>query len=140
MPDGITRRTALCAAALGALTSSLAACGSAAPRRTGGTGTAKPGDRLAGLADVPVGGGVLVDVPGDAQLLLVRPEEDVVRAFDPTCPHADTLVGPPSGGVITCPTHRSTFDPATGAVRRGPATGGLAEVPVTTSGQDVLLG
>jgi nitrite reductase/ring-hydroxylating ferredoxin subunit len=139
VPDGITRRTVLCATALGALTP-LAACGAGAPRRTGGTGTAKPGDRLAGLADVPVGGGVLVDVPGDAQLLLVRPEEGVVRAFDPTCPHVGTLVGPPSGGVITCPTHRSTFDPATGEVRRGPATSGLTEVPVTTSGQDVLLG
>ncbi|MFI9011998.1 Rieske (2Fe-2S) protein [Actinosynnema sp. NPDC053489] len=127
------RRTLLC----GLL--ALTACGTGAPPRRPGVGSARPGDRVAGLADVPVGSGALVDVGGDGRLLLVRPSESEVRAFNPACPHQGTAVNPPAAGVITCPTHSSTFDPVTGAVLSGPSPRGLAEVAVVVSGSDVLL-
>ncbi|GGP62363.1 Rieske (2Fe-2S) protein [Saccharothrix coeruleofusca] len=127
------RRTLLC----GLL--ALTACGTPSPGRTPGPGSARPGDRIAGLADLPVGSGALVDTPGGGQLLLVRPADTEVRAFNPACPHQGTVVNPPAGGAIVCPTHRSEFDPATGAVTRGPAVKGLAEVAVRLAGQDVLL-
>lgn len=127
------RRTLLC----GLL--ALTACGTGTPARAPGVGSARPGDRVAGLADVPVRSGALVDVAGDGQLLLVRPSESEVRAFNPACPHQGTTVNPPAAGVITCPTHRSAFDPASGAVLSGPSPSGLAEVAVTVSGADVLL-
>ncbi|QFZ22057.1 Rieske (2Fe-2S) protein [Saccharothrix syringae] len=127
------RRTLLC----GLL--ALTACGTAAPTRRPGVGSARPGDRIAGLGDVPVGSGALVDVAGNGQLLLVRPSDAVVRAFNPACPHQGTTVNPPAAGAITCPTHRSTFDPASGAVLSGPSPRGLEEVPVVVSGGDVLL-
>ncbi|WP_447009299.1 Rieske (2Fe-2S) protein [Saccharothrix hoggarensis] len=127
------RRTLLC----GLL--ALTACGTGAPAREPGVGSARPGDRVAALADVPVGSGALVDVGGDGQLLLVRPSEAEVRAFHPACPHQGTVVNPPAAGVITCPTHRSAFDPASGAVLSGPSPRGLAEVPVAVSGADVVL-
>lgn len=137
MSDGFTRRSVLCAAVVGGL---LTACGtSSAPKRVGGVGSAKAGDRLAASADVPAGGGVLVETPGNGQLLLVRGTEGQVRAFNPTCPHQGTTVEPPLAGVITCPTHHSTFDPATGAVRTGPSTKGLTEIPISVSGDAVLL-
>lgn len=120
------RRTLLC----GLL--ALTACGAGAPARRPGVGSARPGDRVAGLADVPEGAGVLVDVASDGQLLLVRTGSSV-RAFNPACPHQGTTVNPPAAGVITCPTHRSAFDPESGAVLSGPSPSGLAEVPVTVS-------
>lgn len=133
------RRTLLCG--LLALTAGvpLTACGTGAPARRPGTGSARPGDRVAGLADVPVGSGALVDVGSDGQLLLVRPSESEVRAFHPACPHQGTTVNPPAAGAITCPTHRSAFDPTSGAVLSGPSPRGLTEVAVVVSGADVLL-
>jgi Rieske Fe-S protein len=131
----VNRRTLLCG--LAAL--SVAGCSTSTGKKTPGPGTARPGDRLAAVADVPVGGGVLVDTPGNGQLLLVRPEAGKLVAFNPACPHQGTTVNPPTAGEITCPTHRSGFDLATGAVRTGPAPRGLAEVAVTVSGSDVLL-
>ncbi|WP_329790271.1 Rieske (2Fe-2S) protein [Lentzea sp. DG1S-22] len=121
------------------LAAALAACGEPAARKTGGVGTARAGDRVTPVSAVPVGGGVLVDMPGNAQLLVVQPQSGEFRAFNPSCPHVGSLVNPPTGGVITCPLHGSTFDPATGAVRKGPATSGLVEVAVTRSGDDLVL-
>jgi Rieske Fe-S protein len=89
---------------------------------------------------VPVGSGVLVDMPGNAQLLVVQPQPGEFRAFNPACPHVGSLVNPPAGGVITCPLHGSDFDPSTGAVRKGPATTGLTEVAIAVSGEDLVLG
>ncbi|HEX6341510.1 Rieske (2Fe-2S) protein [Umezawaea sp.] len=130
----MNRRTLLCG--LAALP--LAACAST-PGKTPGPGTAKPGDRLAALADVPVGGGVLVDTPGNGQLLLTQPGAGTVKAFNPACPHQGTTVAPPTAGEITCPTHRSGFDPATGAVLTGPAPRGLTEVAVRITPEGVVL-
>ncbi|MFI9816735.1 Rieske (2Fe-2S) protein [Saccharothrix variisporea] len=128
------RRTLLLCGLL-ALTGCASSTGST---RKPGVGSARAGDRIAGLADVPDGSGALVPVGADGQLLLVRSGSSV-RAFNPACPHQGTIVNPPTAGVITCPTHRSTFDPSTGAVRSGPAEKGLAEVPVRVTGQDVVL-
>jgi Rieske Fe-S protein len=94
---------------------------------------------VASAASVPVGSGVLVDMPGNAQLLVVQPRSGEFRAFNPACPHVGSLVNPPAGGVITCPLHGSAFDPTSGAVRKGPATSGLTSVAVALSGEDVVL-
>ena len=130
---GVDRRTLLC----GLL--ALTACGTGGATRRPGVGSARPGDRVTALADVPVGSGALVDVGADGLLLLVRPSESEVRAFNPACPHQGTTVNPPTAGAITCPTHRSAFDPVSGAVLAGPSPRGLAEVAVSVSGADVLL-
>ncbi|WP_231642806.1 Rieske (2Fe-2S) protein [Nocardia sp. NRRL S-836] len=94
---------------------------------------------MTAAASVPQGGGVLVDMPGNAQLLVVQPRSGEFRAFNPSCPHVGSLVNPPAGGVVTCPLHGSAFDPETGAVRKGPATSGLTEVPIAVSGDDLVL-
>lgn len=131
----MNRRTLLCG--LAALP--VAGCATSTGKKNPGPGTAKPGDRLAALEDVPVGGGVLVDTPGNGQLLLTQPVAGTVKAFNPACPHQGTTVNPPTAGEITCPTHKSGFDLASGAVRTGPAPRGLAEVAVTVTWEGVLL-
>ncbi|WP_256557578.1 Rieske (2Fe-2S) protein [Lentzea sp. HUAS12] len=91
------------------------------------------------MSSVPEKSGLLVDMPGNAQLLVVQPRSGEFRAFNPACPHVGSLVNPPAGGAITCPLHGSTFDPATGEVRKGPATSGLTEVAISRSGDDLVL-
>ncbi|WP_189155953.1 Rieske (2Fe-2S) protein [Lentzea pudingi] len=130
------RRTVL----LCGLAAALSACGEPAPRKTGGVGTARPGDRVVAVSAVPSGSGLLVDMPGNAQLLVVQPRSGEFRAFNPACPHVGSLVNPPAAGVITCPLHGSTFDPSSGAVREAPATSGLTEVALVRSGDDLVLG
>lgn len=145
-PTTRSRRQVLCGLMVGLLApGALAACstdatdspsGGSTPTTGGGVPPAQDG-ALAALADVPDGGGVLVEGP-DTQILLVR-SGDEVTAFNPACPHQGTIVNPPQGGAIVCPNHGSTFDAATGAVTRGPATAGLAEIPVKVEGGNVVL-
>jgi cytochrome b6-f complex iron-sulfur subunit len=134
---GPNRRTVLCglAAALAA-PGALAACSSAGESQPGAPTTTAPAPAAAPgggtgvpLAQVPVGGGTILTV-GERPVLVVQPTAGTVKAFDASCPHQGTTVDPPQGGVITCPNHFSQFDAATGAVRKGPADTGLAEVPV----------
>lgn len=129
---GPNRRTVLCglAAALAA-PAALAACSSGGEFQPG-TPTTTPAAPGGGsgvpLAQVPVGGGTILTV-GERPILVVQPTAGTVKAFDASCPHQGTTVDPPQGGVITCPNHFSQFDAATGALRKGPADTGLAEVP-----------
>lgn len=142
----LSRRNAICGllAALAA-PGALAACSSdsaapAAPVSSGPAATVgpAPSTSLAALADVPVGGGTIVDGP-DGPLLLVRETEGTVTGYDARCPHAGTTVSPPADGTIVCPNHGSQFDPATGAVTLGPARSGLLPVAVTVTGDQVAL-
>ena len=130
------RRQVLCGMAIGLAGGALAAC---APTRVGGAGSAKPGTVLAKVGDVPVGGGMLADAGTNGLVLLIASAPGRIHGFDPTCPHAGAKVGPPQHGVITCPAHGSQFDPATGALERGPAPRGLTPVPVAIRGGDVVL-
>lgn len=136
MSTPLPRRAVLCG--LLALAGS-AACGSDKPPRVGGTGSAKPGEELARLANLPAAGGALVETPGNGILLIVRGKDGAVRAFDPRCPHKGNLVSPPVAGVIDCPTHGSAFDGESGEVRKGPAKTGLKEIPVRLDGERILL-
>ncbi|OLR94773.1 Rieske (2Fe-2S) protein [Actinokineospora bangkokensis] len=104
---------------------------------TGSTGGAPGGSALAAVADIPDGGGKLVDGP-DGQVLLVR-SGGAVKAFDPSCPHQGAAVEPPENGVITCPRHGSTFTSTDGAVTKGPARTGLKEIAVKVEGANVVL-
>ncbi|SDC15782.1 Rieske (2Fe-2S) protein [Actinokineospora iranica] len=147
-PEPHSRRQVLCglAVALVAPAAVVAACGSdtgSAPTTTttggGAPGSAtQGGGALTALADVPDGGGVLVDGPSGKKVLLVR-SGSTVKGLDPTCPHKGVTVAAPVGGTITCPAHNSTFDGATGALKGGPATTGLKEIPVKVDGANVVL-
>jgi len=104
---------------------------------TGGSTGSAGAAGLAALADVPDGGGLIVESGGKP--LVITRTGDVVKAFGAACPHAGTTVSPPKGGVITCPNHGSQFGATDGSLKKGPATKGLTEVPVKVAGDQVVM-
>jgi nitrite reductase/ring-hydroxylating ferredoxin subunit len=104
---------------------------------TGGSTGSAGAAGLAALADVPDGGGLIVESGGKP--LVITRTGDVVKAFGAACPHAGTTVSPPKGGVITCPNHGSQFGATDGSLKKGPSTKGLTEVPVKVSGDQVVM-
>ena len=97
----------------------------------GGSG----GTRLAPLAQVPTGGGIVVT---NANVVLTRPASDNVQCFSATCTHQGCTVADVRDGRIECPCHGSAFDAATGAVVRGPASRPLPRVQVVVRDQTVF--
>ena len=94
---------------------------------------------LIALADVPEGGGAVVDNPNGGKMVIARTSATEVKAFNATCPHQGSIVGEPEGGTITCPSHGSQFGAADGSLKRGPATKGLTEIAVKVSNDQVYL-
>ncbi|WP_394617537.1 Rieske (2Fe-2S) protein [Lentzea sp. JNUCC 0626] len=144
----VSRRAALCgiAVALAVPSGLVTACSSTSPSSSsptsGGsepTSAGTPGTALVALADVPEGGGAVVDAPGGKRIVVARISATEVKAYDASCPHQGSMVGEPSGGTITCPSHGSQFAAADGAVKKGPATTGLKAVAVKVDGDQVVL-
>jgi Rieske Fe-S protein len=130
-----TRRSLLIAGGAGLGAVALAACagGPDIPELTG----IGAGDVVVPMADVPVGGTYEVSIDG-RRVLIGRPTEGTVVAFDATCTHQGCTVRATEDGLV-CPCHGSAFDPATGAAVHGPATEPLAPVRVTVRDADVVL-
>jgi nitrite reductase/ring-hydroxylating ferredoxin subunit len=145
-----SRRQVLCGLVVALMApAGLAACSDDAPSAGGGsTGGTTPGGSTGGggggstgavaLADIPDGGGVIVDAPDGSKALVVRNGEEV-KAFNAACTHQGTIVDAPQDGVATCPNHQSQFDAETGEVLQGPATQPLAELTVQVEGGQVVL-
>lgn len=90
---------------------------------------------------VPVGGAAPATDPttGDP-IYVLQLQPGAYTALDRICPHQGCEVSFISAAAgFQCPCHLSTFD-ASGAVTQGPATTGLAKIPVTKSGNDILRG
>lgn len=145
-----SRRDVLCGlmVALVAPGALVAACsdsdssGSDTPTQGGnpqGNGNNAPGQSLTALADVPDGGGLIVDNPAGGKLVVVRTNGSEVRAYNASCTHMGTIVGAPQDGVSTCPNHGSQFAMSDGSVKKGPATQPLAAVKVKVDGDQVVL-
>lgn len=132
------------AAATTALT--LAACGGS-PEPTATSGAAAAGERstttttagsaLAAVADVPVGGGVVLPGP---RLVVTQPTAGQFKAYSSTCPHQGCLVTQVQDGFIVCPCHGSRFAVATGQpTPDSVAKSALAAEAVTVVGGAVVL-
>jgi nitrite reductase/ring-hydroxylating ferredoxin subunit len=105
---------------------------------TGGSTAAGSSSGLAALADVPDGGGVVVDNPNGGVLLIVKSGSDV-KAYNAACTHMGTTVDAPVDGISTCPNHGSEFSITDGSVKKGPATKALGAVSVKVDGDNVVL-
>ncbi len=81
------------------------------------------GTPLAAVADVPVGGGLVLAA---RDTVLVRPDADTIRAYTATCTHQGCSVTEVVAGEIRCVCHGSTFA-LDGTVTGGPAPAPLAE-------------
>jgi len=134
----LTRRTLLVAGGAGTALA-LAACapGDTGPKSGTDTGTTAPTE-VAALADIPVGGAIAVMFDG-SQIIVSQPTAGEVVAFSAICTHQGCIVVPEKKG-LNCPCHQSLFDPATGAVLKGPATEPLPPVTVTLDGDRILAG
>ncbi|WP_434442102.1 Rieske (2Fe-2S) protein [Lentzea sp. E54] len=143
----VNRRAALCGivVALAVPSGLVTACSSGstdspAPTQGGSTpASGSAGTALVALADVPEGGGAVVDGPDGKKIVVARVSAAEVKAYDATCPHQGSIVAEPSGGTILCPSHGSQFSPADGSVKKGPATSGLRAVAVKVDGDQVVL-
>jgi Rieske Fe-S protein len=158
-PHGPTRRTVLRAAGLAALAgggaAALAACssdaGTAAPAASsaaapsGGASSSAPaasssasapaGPASVAAADVPVGGGVVLK---DANYVITQPKKGQYKAFSKICTHMGCPVAEVTK-TIDCHCHGSKYSIEDGSVVNPPATKGLAESPVTVSGDKVVV-
>jgi Rieske Fe-S protein len=86
------------------------------------------GRRLADVAQVPPGGGIVLDAP---KIVLSRSQTGDVHGFSAVCTHQGCVVSSVQNGQIICPCHGSRFDAQTGRVITGPATAPLPSVAVT---------
>jgi Rieske Fe-S protein len=86
------------------------------------------GRRIADLAQVPAGGGLILS---QDKIVLTRPPGASVHAFSATCTHQGCTVTTISGGTIDCPCHGSRFDIRNGAVVAGPAPRPLPVIAVS---------
>ena len=102
---------------------------------TGGGGSAQG---LAALADVPDGGGLIVDNPSGGKILLAR-TGDEVKAYNAACTHMGTIVDAPKDGVSVCSNHGSEFSTEDGSVKKGPATQPLPTIAVAVEGDQIVL-
>ncbi len=115
--------------------------GSAAPGSSPAPGSSAAagggaGGALASVADVPVGGGIIL---ADAKIVLTQPEAGTIMAFSATCTHAGCAVTNVADGAITCPCHGSSFSITDGAVLGGPAPSPLPEQQITVDGDSITL-
>ncbi|HWJ08116.1 MAG TPA: Rieske 2Fe-2S domain-containing protein [Nocardioides sp.] len=104
---------------------------------SGATRQAPAGGGLVAVADVPVGGGVVL---ADEELVVTQPAAGEFKAFSAICTHQSCLVTSVSDNTISCPCHGSTFSAEDGSVTGGPAPSALSAVAVEVSGDQVVKG
>ncbi|MGA8258229.1 MAG: Rieske (2Fe-2S) protein [Nocardioides sp.] len=73
-------------------------------------------------ADVPVGGGVIVEA---REVVVTQPKANRFRVFSAVCTHTGCIVNTVSQRRIGCPCHGSQFKITNGAVHTGPAAAPL---------------
>jgi Rieske Fe-S protein len=86
------------------------------------------GVALAPVVKIPMAGGLILN---KRRIVLTKDGQGAVHGFTAVCPHQGCTVSEVEKGLIGCPCHGSSFDAETGAVVRGPATRGLAVIPIT---------
>jgi Rieske Fe-S protein len=147
----LTRRAALAGGCAAVCAATLSACATysygdrapapappppppADPAAAGSGGGGAP--PLVAVADVPVGGGVVLAAQN---LVVTQPEAGTFKAFDAACTHQGCAVNEVADGTINCPCHGSKFAVADGAPTEGPAEQPLPERAVAVQGTAVVL-
>jgi len=131
---------------------SLTACGASADDAASGVESAASGaasaasgaassaagamQDLAKKADIPVGGGMVIE---SAKVVITQPTAGEYKAFSAVCPHQGCTVSGVEDGTINCACHGSKFDIATGEVKQGPATSGLPTKSATVGADGISV-
>jgi len=105
----------------------------------GGTGAASapPANLLTTTAQVPVGGGKIIDGPN---VVVTQPVAGTFKGFSAVCTHQGCIVSTIANGTIDCPCHGSKFSIKDGSVVNGPAPSPLPPVTITVQGTSILKG
>ena len=135
---GLAAMTALTACAGYGSGGPVPAAPSGVPNEAAGTagGTRAAQARVAAVADVPVGGGIVLAAQ---DLVVTQPVAGTFKGFSATCTHQGCKVNEVVGGTINCPCHGSRFAVADGAPTAGPASRPLPEKAVAVQGTSVVL-
>ena len=134
-----SRRESLKAAGIAvAGVAGLAACGSSTGDAvsSAASGAASAASELVAKADIPVGGGKILD---GIKVVVTQPTEGDYKAFSAICTHNQCTVSSVENNVILCRCHLSEFDAATGAVRKGPATQPLPPKTVSVGADGITV-
>ena len=110
---------------------------SAAASSSSAESTSAGGGGLVAVADVPVGGGVIIAKPA---VVVTQPEAGTFKAFSSTCTHNGCTVATVDKGLISCPCHGSMYSIVDGSVKGGPAPAPLPPVTVKVEGDQVVEG
>ena len=129
------------AAPSSAAASSAASASSAAPSASGGAGgsaaasSAPAAGALATTAEVPLGGGKIID---GKNIVITQPASGTFKAFTAVCTHQGCIVNSIGSGTIDCPCHGSKFSIKDGSVVNGPATSPLSGVGIKLVGTSIV--
>ena len=108
-----------------------------APKPGGGAPAPAGGSpALTSVADVPVGGGIVLAAQG---VVVTQPTAGTFKAFSATCTHQGCTVNQVAGGTINCPCHGSKFAVADGTPTAGPAKKPLPPKAVKVQGDSIVL-
>jgi Rieske Fe-S protein len=130
----LSRRTLLGGAAVVGGAAALSACG-ASGSSTPSAGGPSAGEALVATADVPVGGGVVLESPA---VVVTQPADGEFHAFSSICTHAGCPVSEVVDNEIVCTCHGSHYSATDGSVVSGPAPAPLPSVAVEVSGGEVV--
>lgn len=144
-PDKSLRRRSLLlsAGAVGCGALGLSACSVAAPETPASTAAAGPAVppgtavRVGKLSDVQVGATATGQVNGKT-VVIYRPADTTVLAYDAACTHAGCTVTP-SGADFECPCHGSVFKASDGSVVNGPAKLPLGKLRAALDGEWITV-
>jgi len=123
-------------------TGSAATSGSAAAPSAASTGAASgsaapAAAALATTAEVPEGGGKIID---GKNIVITQPQAGSFKAFSAICTHQGCIVNSVADGTIDCPCHGSKFSIKDGSVVNGPATSPLGPVAIKVEGTSIVPG
>lgn len=107
----------------------------AADAASGTGGPAVPANFLATTAEVPEGGGKIIE---DKHIVITQPQANSFKAFTAVCTHQGCLVSTVANGTIDCPCHGSRFSIRDGAVVNGPATQPLPAIAIKVEGTSIV--
>jgi nitrite reductase/ring-hydroxylating ferredoxin subunit len=120
--------------------SAAASSGAAAPAASGSgaaAGGAPAAAALATTAEVPDGGGKIID---GKNIVITQPQAGTFKAFTAVCTHQGCIVNAVADGTIDCPCHGSKFSIKDGSVVNGPATKPLAPIAIKVEGTSIVQG
>ena len=97
---------------------------------------------VAQLSDIPVGGIFAFTNPSDGTpAYLLQPAQGKYLAYSAVCTHQGCIVNyDPAGQQFMCPCHGAIYDGTSGQPVSGPAPSGLVSIPVSVSGDAIVVG